>query len=137
MRILVGWISFNLRLTLSDTIFLVLIRLMTSSWIQEEMAYPLMRTISSPIWRSHRSDHHHFLWVVIECVATFLSVLWHCVFASLQMSDNNPSTLHAYFAYKSCAHRVRMSFRIVFSSRCQTGWLCHLSSGVSICVTGY
>lgn len=42
----------DIRRTLSDTIFLVFIRLMTSSWIQEEMEYPLMRTISSPTYRS-------------------------------------------------------------------------------------
>lgn len=36
------------RLTLMDTVFLVRMRLMTSSWVQEEMEYPLIRTISSP-----------------------------------------------------------------------------------------
>lgn len=43
---------FDVRRTLSDTIFLVLMRLMTSSWMQEEMEYPLMRTISSPTYTS-------------------------------------------------------------------------------------
>lgn len=43
---------FDLRRTLSDTTFFVLMRLMTSSWIQEEMEYPLMRTISSPTYTS-------------------------------------------------------------------------------------
>lgn len=41
----------DVRRTLSDTIFFVLMRLMTSSWIQEEMEYPLMRTISSPTYK--------------------------------------------------------------------------------------
>lgn len=45
-------VGFDIRRTLRDTIFLVLMRLMTSSWIQEEMEYPLMRTISSPTYRS-------------------------------------------------------------------------------------
>lgn len=45
-------LKFDLRRTLSETIFLVLMRLMTSSWIQEEMEYPLMRTISSPTYGS-------------------------------------------------------------------------------------
>lgn len=45
-----GW--FDVRLTLSDTIFFVLMRLMISSWIQDEMEYPLMRTISSPTYKS-------------------------------------------------------------------------------------
>lgn len=43
---------FDVRRTLRDTIFLVLMRLMTSSWIQEEIEYPLMRTISSPTYKS-------------------------------------------------------------------------------------
>lgn len=45
-------VGLDVRRTLRDTIFLVLMRLMTSSWIQEEMEYPLMRTISSPTYRS-------------------------------------------------------------------------------------
>lgn len=45
-------VVFDVRRTLSDTIFLVLMRLMTSSWMQEEMEYPLMRTISSPTYTS-------------------------------------------------------------------------------------
>lgn len=51
---------FDVRLTLSDTIFFVLMRLMTSSWMQEEMEYPLMRTISSP---TYKSTQDRILWM--------------------------------------------------------------------------
>lgn len=51
----------DVRRTLSDTIFFVLMRLMTSSWIQEEMEYPLMRTISSPTYDSTQSG---VLWMM-------------------------------------------------------------------------
>lgn len=49
-------VVFDVRRTLSDTIFLVLMRLMTSSWMQEEMEYPLMRTISSPTYTSAQDE---------------------------------------------------------------------------------
>lgn len=54
---------FDIRLTLRDTIFLVLMRLMTSSWIQEEMEYPLMRTISSPTYKSTQDG---ILWMTLS-----------------------------------------------------------------------
>lgn len=46
------------RLTLMDTVFLVRMRLMTSSWVQEEMEYPLIRTISSPTLAADRGNEH-------------------------------------------------------------------------------
>ena len=46
------------RLTLMDTVFLVRMRLMTSSWVQEEMEYPLIRTISSPTLTTERGREH-------------------------------------------------------------------------------
>ena len=46
--------EYDVRLTLSDTVLLVLMRLMTSSCIQDEMEYPLMRTISSPTYEATR-----------------------------------------------------------------------------------
>ena len=46
------------RLTLMDTVFLVRMRLMTSSWVQEEMEYPLIRTISSPTLATDRENMH-------------------------------------------------------------------------------
>lgn len=45
------------RLTLIDTVFLVLMRLITSSWVQEEMEYPLIRTISSPTLATERNEY--------------------------------------------------------------------------------
>lgn len=44
------------RLTLMDTVFLVRMRLMTSSWVHEEMEYPLIRTISSPTLATDRRN---------------------------------------------------------------------------------
>lgn len=41
-----------------DTVFLVRMRLMTSSWVQEEMEYPLIRTISSPTLATDRENTH-------------------------------------------------------------------------------
>lgn len=46
------------RLTLMDTVFLVRMRLMTSSWVHEEMEYPLIRTISSPTLATDRGNRH-------------------------------------------------------------------------------
>lgn len=41
-----------------DTVFLVRMRLMTSSWVHEEMEYPLIRTISSPTLATDRENEH-------------------------------------------------------------------------------
>lgn len=62
------------RLTLMDTVFLVRMRLITSSWVQEEMEYPLIRTISSPTLATGRENMHQ---AAGQCTASALSPATH------------------------------------------------------------
>lgn len=88
----------DVRRTLSDTIFFVLMRLMTSSWIQEEMEYPLMRTISSPTYESTQSGA---LWMMPSLSINQVRIEMTVVLLQeyLSMSAEYPSINMNYWSF--------------------------------------